>query len=546
MMLSCYDQYCDTAKRYSEKDFLHIPLSAVQSYSDRAVNYTYQNGLDATEELIRVYTSVGIIGSTRIGLMLDNRAEFFLHFLALNALGCSIVPIHAQYTDEEMQYLVAHSGLKLFVCLAEYEERVSRLCEEVDISILVANTETLSQLKPLQNTLTKSERNLDLEAAILYTSGTTGKPKGCVLSNRYFLSWGNWYREMEGAANLRLGQERLATPLPTNHQNAMACSFMGMVSTGGCVIQLDRFHSSTWWDTIRASNATIIHYLGVMPAMLMNMPVSAQDDFGEQLRFGLGAGVDPKHHAAFEARFGFPLVEGWAMTETGGTACIMASLEPRNVGTRCIGKPPGTLDFKLVDEHGQEVDSGEPGELLVKTRGDDPRQNFFVEYLKNPEATAEAWDGGYFHTGDVVRVDNDGYMYFVDRRKNVIRRSGENISAVEVEAALLQQDLVHSCAVTSVEDEFRGEEVLAIIKLEDQIDASVQTAEKVIANSRQSLAYFKVPGHVIFVQELPVGSTQKVKRGEIKELRDELLNTPSHFNLCHLKKSKSLGSTSGS
>ena len=161
--------------------------------------------------------------------------------------------------------------------------------------------------------------NRDSECALLYTSGTTGRPKGCVLPNEYFLYAGHWYATVGGLIALNHGSERMLTPLPVFHMNAMAYSAMAMVTTGGCLIVLDRFHPKSWWASVKDSRATIVHYLGVMPPMLMGAPESA-DDKRHGVRFGFGAGVDKALHDPFEVRFGFPLVEAWAMTETGAGA----------------------------------------------------------------------------------------------------------------------------------------------------------------------------------------------------------------------------------
>ena len=148
---------------------------------------------------------------------------------------------------------------------------------------------------------------------------------------------GRLYTGLGGYCRFETG-DRLATPLPVTHMNALAVSFMAMVMTGGCLVQLDRFHPSTWWQSLRDARATAFHYLGVMPAMLLKAPPSPTDDLRGVLRFGFGAGVDPRHHAAFETRFGVPLIEAWAMTETGAGAWITANREPRHVGQRCFGK----------------------------------------------------------------------------------------------------------------------------------------------------------------------------------------------------------------
>jgi acyl-CoA synthetase (AMP-forming)/AMP-acid ligase II len=297
--------------------------------------------------------------------------------------------------------------------------------------------------------------------------------------------------------------------------NALCTSFMAALVAGASVVQLDRFHPSTWWRTVREEHATIVHYLGVMPAILLTLPPSADDDLGSRVRFGFGAGSDPRHQEKFEQRFGFPLLEAWAMTETGAGAVTIADREPRHVGQRCIGRPCTGMEYRIVDESGDDVRPGLPGEFLVRARGDNPRRNFFSGYYKDEQATREAWDGGWFHTGDVVRAGADGSLYFVDRLKNIIRRSGENVAAVEVEATLLGHPGVLNCAVTAVPDELRGEEVFAFV-VPNETGARTD-ALALIDHCLERLAYFKVPGYLAFVDELPLTASQKVNRAAVKE-----------------------------
>jgi crotonobetaine/carnitine-CoA ligase len=212
---------------------------------------------------------------------------------------------------------------------------------------------------------------------------------------------------------------------------------------------------------VEGSRATIIHYLGVMPPLLLNQP-PVPEERRHRIKFGLGAGVEPELHAAFEARFGFPLVEVWGMTETGRiySDCV----EPRQITTRAFGRPFGGLEARVIDDRDGEVARGTEGELLVRWGGaEGPRHGFFAGYLKNPEATEEAWRGGWFHTGDVVRQMPDAMLVFLDRKKNIIRRSGENIAAAEVEACLQAHDVVSQVAVLAVPDEVREEEVMACV-----------------------------------------------------------------------------------
>jgi acyl-CoA synthetase (AMP-forming)/AMP-acid ligase II len=375
------------------------------------------------------------------------------------------------------------------------------------------------------------------ECALLYTSGTTGTPKGCVLANSYYLRAGVWYLQVGDLCTLKPGQERLLSPLPMTHMNAMAFSTMAMLLCGGCVVALDRFHPATWWHSVRESRATIVHYLGVMPAMLLGASRSPTDR-DHQVRFGFGAGVSARLHDEFEARFGFPLLEAWAMTETGAGAVVIASREPRKTGTACFGRAPAALDYRIVDETGAAVPAGEHGELWVRATGSDPRAGFFSEYLKDPEATAAAWAGGYFHTGDVVYEDADGDLHFVDRKKNVIRRSGENISAVEVEGVLQQHPQVAAVGVAAVPDQVRGDEVMACIVTRRQLTAVERQAlaRELLDFSIQRLAYFKAPGYVAFCETLPRTATEKIQRAQLRELARELMQGESSVDVRSLKK----------
>ena len=196
------------------------------------------------------------------------------------------------------------------------------------------------------------------------------------------------------------------------------------------------------------------------------------------------------------------------MTETGGGALIAASHEPRHVGSRCIGFPKDDLEIRI---------EGEAGELLVRQRGPDPRKGFFSGYLKDEAATAEAWRDGWFHTGDCVRRGADGALHFVDRRKNIIRRSGENIAALEVEAALAGHPAIGQVAVIAKPDEVREEEVMACVVLNPGHSPSEAAAVAIQDWCLERLAYFKAPGHVAFLGELPVTSTNKVQKARLAD-----------------------------
>jgi acyl-CoA synthetase (AMP-forming)/AMP-acid ligase II len=516
------------AARWGDRPFVQVLPETAQAYGIEPGEISYAQALAQVEVLRSAYAAAGYGAGHRVGLLLENRPAFLLHWFALNGLGVSVVPINADLRSAELEYLVGHSEIVLAVALPHRHADLAAAARAAGRSLaLMADGQTPPPaLLPPPGLGPGAAPGLATECGLLYTSGTTGRPKGCILSNRYYLHAGGWYAGIGGMAALRPGAERMLTPLPLVHMNAKAYSVMAMVLTGGCLTVLDRFHPGTWWDSVRASSATVVHYLGVMPAMLIGAPAS-EADRDHAVRFGFGAGVDRRHQAPFEARFGFPLLEAWAMTETGAGAVVIASHEPRHVGQSCFGRAAPAVELRIVDEAGVDLPDGTPGELLVRAAGPDPRRGFFREYLKDPQATAEAWAGGWFHTGDVVRRGEGGELYFVDRRKNVIRRSGENIAAVEVESVLRRHPGVREVAVAATPDPVRGDEVLACVVPVGPLDAAARTAlaHALVALSLEQLAYFKAPGYVAFVDALPLTPTQKVQRGELKALAATLPGT---------------------
>ncbi len=534
-MTTVYQVLRESVSKHASRPFLHIPAVASKSYADEAIDYSYQEMADLVEAQKQIYSAAGYGLGHRVALVLDNRGQFFVHWFALNALGVSVVPVNSEMTTDEIAYLLGHSESCLVIALPEHIPVIAEALASAQIKLPLLDTNESGSIPAAPTAALAGVAGADTECALLYTSGSTGKPKGCVLPNEYFIVCAQWYRDMGGLCPVEEGVERLLTPLPLVHMNAMACSSMVMLMTGGCIVQLDRFHPGSWWQTVRDSDATIIHYLGVMPAMFLNTPEHAEDK-NHRVKFGFGAGINPRHHEPFEARFNIPLMEAWAMTESGCGGAIIANREPRHIGTSCIGWPGDAIEFMLVDEQGIEVARGDPGELLVRARGDDPRRGFFVEYLKNPEATAEAWAGDYLHTGDVVRQGDDGQLHFVDRRKNVIRRSGENISALEVEATLSEHPMIAQVAVAPVPDEIRGDEVMAAIILQAGIAFEEQVARQIFQHCYDSLVYFKAPGYIAFLQELPLTASQKPKRAELKILCRELVERKACFDLRDMKR----------
>lgn len=535
---SIYTAFQETADQWPNNDFLMVLPETADIYGIDAGTISYSAAQTEIDRLADLYAQSGYAHGHRVGILLENRPAFIMHWLALNKLGVSIVPINPDLRTAELEYLIGHSEMILAVAIASRHADLAIAAEKAGHAMAIM---TPDQKPPTANVVPSMGTELitlETECALMYTSGTTGRPKGCMLSNAYFHYSGEWYAEVGGLATLHKGSERMLTPLPLFHMNALATSTMAMIKTGGCLIVLDRFHPRSWWNSVRQSKATVIHYLGVMPAILMKLEAS-ENDKNHQVRFGFGAGVDGTLHQPFETRFGFPLLEAWAMTETGAAACVIANEEPRYIGTNCFGKESNQVEILLVDDAGNPVPINTNGELLVRKTGEDPRRGFFSGYWKDQAETDAVWAGGWFHTGDIVKRDENGYLHFIDRKRNVIRRSGENIAAVEVENVMQQHPAIRSIAVTAVPDAIRGDEVMALIVPHTPISLAAEKeklATEIVQWGLTQLAYFKVPGYVVFVDTLPLTSTNKIQRGELKTLALTLLEPTKCIDTTHLKK----------
>jgi acyl-CoA synthetase (AMP-forming)/AMP-acid ligase II len=512
---SIFDRFRQTVERWPDRPFLNVLPETAQIYGIPAGEITYGEMMRRIQDRRSELAAAGFGQGTRAGLLLHNRPDFIEIWFAANSLEASVVPINPDLRRGELEYLIDHSEMSAAFVVPERLAEVAEAARAVR-SVLVPTTQDAPVRPLLKRGGPISNDAAQREAALLYTSGTTGSPKGCVLTNEYFLHSGDWYRDVGGLLSLREGEERMLTPLPVFHMNAMAVSVMAMVTVGGCLTVLDRFHPSTWWNSVRESRATCLHALGVMPAMLLKAETS-QRDRQHSVRFAFGPGVPSELHAKFEERFGMPLVEAWAMTETGSGGVISAHRDPRKIGTSCFGRPTDDVEIRIVDEAGDDINGEAPGELLVRRAGANPRYGFFREYLKNPAATAEAWDGGWFHTGDIVSRDADGDLHFVDRKRNVIRRSGENIAAVEVESILAKHPGIRQVAVAATPDPLRGDEVAALV-VADNDQAEPDMAAEIARWALDEMAYYKVPGWIGFVDALPRTPTEKILRAALKDL----------------------------
>ncbi|HZT48650.1 MAG TPA: AMP-binding protein [Hyphomicrobiaceae bacterium] len=511
--LTISDAFAAAAARHGDKPFFAVPANARRDYLPGGYEISYRDAAARIAELAALYREAGYGVGHRVAALMENRPEYVLHKLALNSLGVCCVPINPDYRAGETAYLLEHSRPDLVMVLAAREGQVREALEQSRHRPASLSVERFAagMLPKAPHRAASASPTPATPASVLYTSGTTGRPKGCILSHGYEIACGAWYAELGGVATFRTGEERIYNPLPLYHANAAVVSLMGAIWKGNCQVQPDRFSPQQWWIEIAESRATVVHYLGVIAPLLLAQPKSDVER-RHQVRFGIGAGIEPQLHGAFEQRFGFPMVEVWGMTEM--VRVLADNVEPRQVGTRAFGRAVPGIDVRIVDERDRDVPDGTPGEMLVRHSAATPRRGCFSGYLDDEAATETAWRGGWFHTGDTVVRAPDGMLHFVDRKKNIIRRSGENIAAAEVEAMLLTHPEVQQAAVMAVKDEMRDEEVLACVVLKRPLPPK-DVAESLFRHCYERLAYYKAPGWIHIVEALPTTGTQKIQKHSI-------------------------------
>ena len=534
-----YDSLCRAAKKFPDRPAYAVPPMKGRDYHPDGWEQTWSQVLACVERMKQRYARAGFGNGHRVAILFGQRPEFFHHLYALNALGVSVVPVNPDYRQDEIHYLVEHSEASLLVGIDSRGSDLRAVSVTLGGRCPVVSLESFPEHLPAPATpATRGKPDATTEAGLLYTSGTTGRPKGCILTNEYFHTVGSCYLSLGGRLAMREGEERLFNPLPLHHANCLSVSTPAMLLSGGCLIFPDRFHAGTWWRDLVATRATAVQFQGVIPNILLKLPPN-DEERAHSVRFSLCAGVEPNQHEAFEKRFGFPVVEMWAMTETG--RLISDNFEPRRIHTRSFGRPNAWVEARAVDDQGKDVPDGTQGELVIRHSAQTPRKGFFSGYLKNPEATEHAWQGGWFHSGDAVTRDEHGMFYFVDRRKNIIRRAGENIAAAEIEGCLTAHDKVKQVAVIAAPDEVREEEILACVIPKPGHDVSDNASREALAHELfdwcyERMAYFKAPGWILFLEKLPMGTSAKVQKIHIFPAGTDPRKQPGAIDLRARKK----------
>jgi len=464
-----------------------------------------------SNQVAAVLRARGVRAGDRVGQMLPNGFEFPVGWLALAKLGAVLVPLNVQYRRHDLAYALDDSGASIVLAAPEHAPSVRdaggglpALREVIEVSAL-AYAEPPGEGFGAEVAAAPAAFEIDgvghdTLLNIQYTSGTTGAPKGCMLTHEYWLLIAERSRDF---ARMSAGDVAL-TAQPFYYMdpqwNTLMCALAGVP-----LQILPRFSPSTFWRSVRDSGATFLYLLGTMPVYLLKQPPDPEAERGHRLRFVACSGIVPSMHATFEERWGVPWREAFGMTET-GVDLVVPIEDAASVGTGAMGRPVPGKEAKVVAADGTSLGDGEVGELAVRGRP------MMRGYWNKPEATAERIRDGWLHTGDLAYRDARGYYHLVGRLKDMIRRSGENVSAAEVEGVLAQHPAVRAAAVVPVADELRGEEVKAFIQLQPGEAPDDATAASIVAWTRERLAAFKVPRFVEFVDDFPRTPSERVEK----------------------------------
>ncbi len=523
-VLASYPPHADTIPTLLASRVAVTPDKSALEFEGRVWSYA---ALEEVSTLLAVAAARRNVGKgDRIALVSVNTDLSVIIFLAAAKVGALFVPLNPAATDADLKYMLSHSRASVVVCQPEDLERTRTICDALDGGpVRVIDLNELGLASPDAQTLTASIRRLasnsrevelaeigpDDPVVVIYTSGTTGFPKGVVHSQRNYVLAGEAF-----VARLHLQPEdRLLALLPFFHINALFYSLGGALAAGATLITARRFSASRFWNFAVQTQATQFNFLAAVGSILMKR---ARSEFNpaHRIRKMYGAPVTAEMLRVFNEEFHVPhVIEGYGMTEIPGAACnpFLGPHELASIGVPAVHpRFPGNFSaLRVVDDDGNELPVGAVGELLVQT------PIVFKEYLNDPEQTAAAFRDGWFLTGDLARRDADGYFYFVARKKDIIRRRGENISGAELDRVVSSHPGVLEAAAIGVPSELGEEEILVVIVPEP--DARLQ-AEDVIAWCREHLAPMKVPRYVAFADSLPHTPSHRVAKHRLKAQTD--------------------------
>jgi len=486
--------------------------------------------LDAwTNAVANALRSLGVGAGTHVGLLLGNSAEHVAVFLGLGKLAAVSVPVNTAARGDLLAYYLDHADVELVVV---DENLVSRLAPVLPVLTRVRRVVIVGrfgqpsrdgsgQLGAICADLATCVASASLEAVrpgpkfsslvmLAYTSGTTGPSKASMVSHASALSYGTGGVEAHGYHE----NDVFYVCLPLFHVNALLTSTITALVCGGSVALAERFSASRFFDEIRACKATTTNLLGAMSSFLWSRAPQADDDHNS-LRL-VSMSPMPSYAAAFEDRFGLRAVSNYGLSDFGTVTSLRAHAPHAKRGS--MGLARSYFDVRVADDDDLECPVGEIGEIVIRSK--EPWRAA-TGYYKMPQATADANRNQWFHTGDRAWRDEDGYLWFVDRKKDCIRRRGENISSFEVEQILASHPGVGAVAVFPVSTPAQDEEVGAVVVLRD---GHAVSERELVEHCAARMSYFMVPRYLRFATQLPTTMNQKVEKFRLRQTMEAALD----------------------
>ncbi|MBW1971866.1 MAG: AMP-binding protein [Deltaproteobacteria bacterium] len=492
-------------------------------YRDAKISYNeFDNKIN---QVANGFLKLGVKKGERICLMLPNIPEFLFSWFALAKIGAVMVPININFKINEANYILSHSEAIGLVTTKDYLDIAFELKKKnkrvkwimvVDEDI---EKDGVISFNRIVDSMPKSLKGIDIKdddlASIIYTSGTTGFPKGAMHVHRNLTMTGEAF-----LVRTQIGpDDKVMVILPLFHINAQFYSTMGAIAAEASLILIKKFSASRFWEQAVRYQATEFNFIGAIGRILASRDIK---EFRPEhkIRVAYGALITPDVYEVFTKRFHIPhVIDGYGLTEVPGVSQnpIGGVIKMRSIGLPAKHPDPNITfsEMKIVDDNGKELPSYEKGELIVKS------PVMMKGYFKDKGKTAEAIKDGWFYTGDYAYKDEDGYFFFVDRKKDIIRRKGENISATEVESIINAHPSVLETAVIAVPAELGEDEVMALIVLKDNARL---TPEDVIDWCWDKLATFKIPRYIQFRKQLPKTATERIAKYILKKEKDLLKN----------------------
>jgi long-chain acyl-CoA synthetase len=505
------------AEKYGDRIFLY--------WEETTVSYKQLNEL--SNKVANSLYDLGIRKGDKVSVYLPNMPEYVYLYLGIPKIGAVIGPVNALFKTREVKFVVEHSEAKVIVTVPQLMTVVNEIRNELPnlkhvIVIGDPFENTLNYKDLIENASPNAPPDVDINekedvAAILYTSGTTGFPKG-VLQTHF-----NIRRNAEMIQEFLKAREdfRFMLILPLFHVNAQIVTVMAPFSIGASCILTPGFSAQTHWETVAKYKASTFSAVPTILSILLRMPHENLDLSSLKFVICGAAPLPVEVFNEFESTFDCKIVEGYGLTE--GTCASSVNPLPtemedrRKVGS--IGIPLPGNEMKIVDEKGKDLPPNSKGEIVVK--GD----NVMKEYFKNPEANAETLKEGWLHTGDIGHMDEEGFFFITDRKKDMIIRGGENIYPREIEEVLYSHPSVSLATVIGVRDDIYGELPKAFIVLKE---GESKSEKDIIDHCRKNLADFKVPKYVEFRDSLETTPTGKIMKQPLRE--EEEAKTGKIFN----------------